>query len=767
MNNAPPPPGPGAGAPSFSSIPRRSSYASVVSGTAAAASALNSTQPGWSGPPGTANNSTPTPSSSYPPQHRQPDSRLYRASWLDHDMQTNGGVGLGGPAGAGGAASSGGPGWRRAAPSHLPSMPAYSRQFANSPDSLGFLHGLPSSSIPAPPPFFTPSYLKHSRYISQLAASHRSKALAAANGGPPSSSSATAAAASSSAAAQKDSSSNHSSTAPSLSASSSNANLHRLAPSHRGMTHEIIEHPPPTADEEEIMPLPSRWSQKYPGLDLIDNGLEVRYLGPANKGEHDAAAARADHPIPPQCGIYYYEITILAKPKDGMIGVGFGSNKASLERLPGWDNESWAYHGDDGKTFFGDSQGQGKTYGPTFTVNDTIGCGINFATGSAFFTKNGIHLGNAFRELRNVKLYPSVGVKKYPGAHLRANFGQFPFIYDIDGMMAKEKLGVQADISTTSISNLHPSLDETAFIQELVAQFLAHGGYVETVRAFTEEVQEESRALRARDGSGRETPLKDYLTGEDGDAANRQKIRAAILDGDIDKALKLTNTSYANVLRDNPQIHFRLRCRKFIEMMRRFADLQESKRRNKMTNGAKTAAAAASAAESSSAIHDDVFTHDMELDDEQMNDIDSEEGVSAHEGQQDGEGDGMDVEEAEAETDYGLDNHDLMKEAILYGQQLQADFPGDQNREYQKTLDDVFSLICYDYPMTSVHGHLLEPSGRVPVAEELNKAILVSLGKSSTTALERLYQQAEVLVDEISEDGGAGAFVNVQADYFC
>lgn len=30
--------------------------------------------------------------------------------------------------------------------------------------------------------------------------------------------------------------------------------------------------------------------------------------------------------------------------------------------------------------------------------------------------------------------YPSVGLKKY-GEHLRTNFGQSPFMFDIDGMM--------------------------------------------------------------------------------------------------------------------------------------------------------------------------------------------------------------------------------------------------------------------------------------------------------------------------------------------
>lgn len=76
-----------------------------------------------------------------------------------------------------------------------------------------------------------------------------------------------------------------------------------------------------------------------------------------------------------------------------MIGVGFSSNKASVERLPGWETESWAYHGDDGKSFYGETQGQGRPYGPTFGVNDTVGCGVNFSTMSAFFTKNGVFLG--------------------------------------------------------------------------------------------------------------------------------------------------------------------------------------------------------------------------------------------------------------------------------------------------------------------------------------------------------------------------------------
>lgn len=44
-------------------------------------------------------------------------------------------------------------------------------------------------------------------------------------------------------------------------------------------------------------------------------------------------------------------------------------------------------------------------------------------------------LGYAFKDLKGVNLYPSVGMKR-PLAHLSVNFGQKPFTFDIDGMMA-------------------------------------------------------------------------------------------------------------------------------------------------------------------------------------------------------------------------------------------------------------------------------------------------------------------------------------------
>lgn len=76
------------------------------------------------------------------------------------------------------------------------------------------------------------------------------------------------------------------------------------------------------------------------------------------------------------------------------MGVGVSENKVNLSRLPGWDQHSYGYHGDDGNFFA--SSGKGVEYGPQFTAGDTIGCGLNFVTRQLFFTKNGENLGIFF-----------------------------------------------------------------------------------------------------------------------------------------------------------------------------------------------------------------------------------------------------------------------------------------------------------------------------------------------------------------------------------
>jgi hypothetical protein len=80
-----------------------------------------------------------------------------------------------------------------------------------------------------------------------------------------------------------------------------------------------------------------------------------------------------------------------------MIGVGFSGPKVALSRIPGWEPDSFAYHGDDGQIFSNTTSG--KAYGQKFSTLDVIGCGINFRTNTAFFTKNGQMIGEYRRLL--------------------------------------------------------------------------------------------------------------------------------------------------------------------------------------------------------------------------------------------------------------------------------------------------------------------------------------------------------------------------------
>lgn len=255
-------------------MPRRSSYASVAAGTATVSS-QNHNHPTR---PGTFSHlMNPTPISTSYSSPNAIDHRSHRLSQhgSDMDSHTNGGGRVPGS-------------WVRSGP-----LPSYSSQFMFS-NSYGTTNGIGGSGSNH---FFVPSYLRNSRYVERLAAAHKAKH-----------------------ATHRDGASAHSSNGGSLSTSSSSVNLHRMTPSHRGMTYDIVEHPPPVEDDG-LTSLPSKWAEadRFGGLEILEDGLEVRYKGPGKSHEHEAAAARADHPMPPQCGIYYYEVTMVSKGKEGYV----------------------------------------------------------------------------------------------------------------------------------------------------------------------------------------------------------------------------------------------------------------------------------------------------------------------------------------------------------------------------------------------------------------------------------------------------------------
>ncbi|KAK1829062.1 SPRY domain-containing protein [Podospora conica] len=735
--------------PLFSPAPlgrqRRSSYASVASGVPGALAR--------------------------PPRSAHPVSHLLNPS-ADYDMQANyyaayrnsrmaAGMNMGrhgipgeesDPAGWSSRASNSLPWFSRAFDSYTTNDPLYSNFSDDAPNFAAAAKG---------PSFLSPSYLRGSVYLQKLDEAHKARVLAeresfaakmqsgggiAAVGGPQS------------------------------------PNSKRPASSHRGVQFEVVEKTSVPKVDPTINPLPSRWNRddKDSSLEVMDDGCTVKHTG-RSSSDHEACAIRADHYMPPLCGVYYFEVTVLnRKREDTTIGIGFSTQSVSLQRAPGWEPDSWGYHGDDGNCF--SAQNVGKAYGPKFGPGDTVGCLVNFRQGQASFTKNGDLLGVAFRNLdlreSKVALYPTVGLKR-PGDHVMANFGQVPFQFDIDGyvkvstliipevhpsrcfcgsptpeshfshaptnmlfdlrtpvllsslheflrlriLRKKQKKMITENIKQADTSKLAPGLSETKMIQFLVLQFLQHDGYVETARAFAEEINSEQVALNLDPNKS----IPGINIKDDEDANNRQRIRRAILDGDIDRALMLVKRDYPKVLQQNEQVYFRLRCRKFIEMIRREAEHNSLVDRRRKSR----------------------YNHPTEDDDEDMMGSDTNSWD-----------DRMDTEEGTDSTPVSKLSH----EALAYGIELRAEFQNDPRKEVSKHLDEIFGLMAYPNPLKEKDvAHLLDVGGRVGVAEELNSAILLSLGKSSRAALENLYAQTSVLLEELRQDGGDGAFVTVQS----
>ena len=260
------------GAPGL--MPRRSSYASVVSG-AASATSQHYQPPSRSGAFAHLLNSNSDLSYDQSYQYMSGQSR-YDSGGYDMNFNTTG------------AAHGRSGSWGRSG--QLPNSSSAYGSLANG-NGYGELGGLLVEQ------FFIPSYLRGSKYVQKLEEAQKTKSLS-----------------------HKDGASAQSSQPGSLSTSTSSVNLHaKIAPSHRGMTYDLIEKAPPVEDEA-LPPLPARWnaSDKSGGLEVLSDGQEVKFAGVKSTPDRDldACAIRADQPMPPQCGIYYFEVTIISRKRE-------------------------------------------------------------------------------------------------------------------------------------------------------------------------------------------------------------------------------------------------------------------------------------------------------------------------------------------------------------------------------------------------------------------------------------------------------------------
>jgi Ran-binding protein 9/10 len=295
------------------------------------------------------------------------------------------------------------------------------------------------------------------------------------------------------------------------------------------------------------------------------------------------------------------------------------------------------------------------------------------------------------------------------------------------------------------VENRVPGRSVREVEQSLVLQHLRHCGFVETANAFAQEVRNERAALEL-------PPIPGMNTGDDQDAANRQSghlslclynqyltsstgIRAAIVHGNIDEAIRLTTELYPKVLDSNEQVKFRLRCRKFIEMVRKAAELKLTEVK---INGKSPVGHGA-----------------QEMDVDSNGDDDSKD------------------------TKLAADIAILESRTVEFGRVLQSQYGADGNKKQE--LDKIFSLMAYSEVFKAPGSYLLDRRGRDEVAEEVNSAILcelhctnasvwrvanssvaASLGCNPDSALETFVRRTEEILENLRQDGGPATFVSTR-----
>ncbi|VDC02010.1 unnamed protein product [Peniophora sp. CBMAI 1063] len=516
-----------------------------------------------------------------------------------------------------------------------------------------------------------------------------------------------------------------------------------------------------------VFRLPTRWSEqdRHPYLSVSPDGRELSYSG-SQSG--DPGLARANHAVPPACGVYYYEVDILSKNAKAQISVGFTSSTNRLNKLPGWEKDSWGYHGDDGYSYAAEKSGQ--PYGPTFGSGDTVGAGIDFTTGRAFFTRNGTLIGPVFdltpslsppsgaREAGEPILYPAVGLRHQQEA-VRANFGGSPFRFDIEEHVQSVRDAVWAQINRVPIaparftSTPQPpatpmdedadestpapvpevsadqrAADTRSALGELVLGYLIHHGYAGAARALHAQLSREPQPDGGAPGvGGPEAPSVPTIAmdGAEGDSLDqRLAVLRAIQEGNIDEALGLSEKWFAGALQaGGGRVRLALRCRKFVELVNGAAEVKKR--------------VEARASVPPTPVGDgDVDGMDI-----------------------DGVADGAPDETAEAEA--------ALKAAIVYGQGLRAEYKGDPRPEVQAALDKAFGVVAYRFPSEARGevGRWAGQAGRDELAEEVNAAILESLGSPRQPGLERAFRQTLATTTQLGLLGcGAAVFADVRRE---
>lgn len=285
--------------------------------------------------------------------------------------------------------------------------------------------------------------------------------------------------------------------------------------------------PSPSADLPRVLDAPGRIRVTGTTVSTVerdDLALEI---------STDEALVQARQPIPHACGVYYFEVTVHKLTRESSLSIGlFDSSVAG----------QWSYSSDDGTVV--PRSGAPRSYSSTYGRDDVIGCGISFRTSTIFFTKNGIGLGDALRDVPTEwKLYPGamiVGI-----GTIEFNFGETPFLYDIENYIAMEK----AAVLDTAACRASSQSRSTITADELVASYLSYMGYRKTASAF-------------RNHCDVEVPECE----DDEDIEHRAEIGRLILAGNVQEAREQLMSLFPEAI--TPSLDFNLRLQIYIQLAR-------------------------------------------------------------------------------------------------------------------------------------------------------------------------------------------------------
>ncbi|KAK9764535.1 Protein ssh4 [Basidiobolus ranarum] len=112
------------------------------------------------------------------------------------------------------------------------------------------------------------------------------------------------------------------------------------------------------------------------------------------------------------------------KPETTSVSIGVATKPYPFWRFPGRNRHSVGYHSN-GRKYCNDPL-DGKPYGIPFHEGDVIGCGYRTQSGTIFFTRNGVKLGNAVTGV-HFNIFPTVAANG--PCNLQVNFGQLGFVF--------------------------------------------------------------------------------------------------------------------------------------------------------------------------------------------------------------------------------------------------------------------------------------------------------------------------------------------------